>query len=88
MLSAIENALKRAGIQYRHVRIYRTDSRDPETVPAIMASHDYTGPYPPKDTWNQISMIRRIAERHHARTETRGFYTATLIYQEDARNEQ
>lgn len=83
MQKAIEKALQRAGLEYKPVRFYKTDSNSPETVPAIMVYHDYTGPYPTSETWGKIYQVRRIAARHHLRTETRGYYTASLIFLEE-----
>ena len=83
MQSAIEKALTRAGFEYKPVRLYKTNSSSPETVPAIMVYHDYTGEYPSAETWKRIYEVKRIAARHHLRRETRGYYTATLIYLEE-----
>lgn len=83
MQSAIEKALRAAGLEYKPVRIYKTDSSSGETIPAIMVYHNYEGPYPTRETWLKIYDVKRIAARHHLRRETRGYYTATLIYLEE-----
>lgn len=83
-MKRIERALQRAGLEYNPVRIYKTDSRSPETVPAIMVYHDYNGPYPTQESRGRMHQAERIADRHHLRHETRGYYTATLILLEEA----
>lgn len=80
MQKAIEKALQRAGLEYKPVSVWATDSTNPEKIPAIMVYHDYTGPYPTSETWGKIYQVRRIAARHRLNYETRGYYSATLLY--------
>lgn len=83
MQEKIEKALQAAGLEYKPVRLYKTDSSSPETIPAIMVYHNYEGPYPTRETHEKIMQAARIADRHKMKHETRGFYTATLIYKEE-----
>lgn len=83
MQKAIEKALQRAGLEYKIVQLYKTDSNSPETVQALCVSHNYEGLYPTQETWIKIYQVRRIAAKYHLRHETRGYYTATLIYLEE-----
>lgn len=83
MQKAIEKALQRAGLEYKPVRLYKTDSNSPETVPALCVSHNYDGLYPTQETWLKIYQVKRIAAKYHLRHETRGYYTATLIFLEE-----
>lgn len=83
MQSAIEKALRAAGLEYKPVRIYKTDSSSGETIPAIMVYHNYEGPYPTRETHEKIMQAARIAARHKLHSETRGYYTATLIYKKE-----
>lgn len=83
MQEKIEKALQAAGLEYKPVRLWKTDSNSPETVPAIIAYHDYDGLYPTQETWLKIYQAKRIAAKYHLRHETRGYYTATLIFLEE-----
>lgn len=74
-LTQIGTELTRAGISYKRVNI----CSGPETLPAIMASHDYAGTYPSAETWKTICAVDKIAKRN--KSERRGYYTATLIYE-------
>ena len=80
MQSAIEKALRAAGLEYKPVSVWATDSTNPEKIPAIMVYHNYEGPYPTSETWDKIYQVRRIAARHRLNYETRGYYSATLLY--------
>ena len=78
-LDRLENRLNAAGIATR--RNYINTERGP--VPVLIADHDYTGPYPTRETWGQIGTVDRVAARYkELRLERRGYYQATFIWEE------
>ena len=86
MEEKIKKELERAGFEFKPVRLYKTDSSSEDTIPGIMVYHDYIGEYPTSETWDRIWRVKRIAAKYHLRRETRGYYTATLIYLEEEKS--
>ena len=74
-LETIKKKLNAAGIA-ADIIPYRDENGD--IIRVIMARHDYDGYYPNNGTFNTIAAVQRIAKGH--RTESRGFYTATVIF--------
>lgn len=58
-LDRLESRLNAAGIATRRNYI-RTENG---SAPVLIADHDYTGPYPTRETWGQISTVDRVAAR-------------------------
>ena len=80
-LDRLENRLNAAGIATR--RNYIRTENGP--APVLIADHDYTGPYPTRETWGQIGTVDRVAARYKGlRLERRGYYQATFIWEEAA----
>lgn len=67
-------ALKKAGItDFENVAL--TDNR-----PGIMVHHNYNGMYPTDGARRISAAAGRVAEKLNLKFESRGYYTATLIY--------
>lgn len=79
MEKKIENALKKAGLDYRHVTLMFGEFGE-NTRPGIMVAHDYEGPYPTDEARALHHKALAIAAKYGCRAEARGYYTATLIY--------
>ena len=78
-LDRLEKRINVAGIATRRNQIM-TD-RGP--VPVLIADHDYTGPYPTRESMHKLQEVGRIAARYKAiRREIRGYYQATFLYEE------
>lgn len=78
-LDRLEKRINVAGIATRRNQIM-TD-RGP--VPVLIADHDYTGPYPTRESMHKLQEVARIASRYKAiRREIRGYYQATFLYEE------
>lgn len=78
-LDRLEKRINAAGIATRRNQIIT--ERGP--IPVLIADHDYTGPYPTRETWGKISTVDRIATRYKGlRLERRGYYQATFIWEE------
>lgn len=73
MSSRILKALARAGLDARPVDL--TGNRR-----GVMVQHDYYGLYPDAEAIRKAQQARRVAARLGYESETRGHYTATLIY--------
>lgn len=74
-LDRLEKRINAAGITTR--RNYINTERGP--VPVLIAMHDYTGPYPPREALDRLDTVRRICARYNVRRELRGYYQATYI---------
>lgn len=78
-LDRLERRINAAGITTR--RNYINTERGP--VPVLIAEHDYTGPYPTRDSIRKLQEVDRIAARYKAiKREVRGYYQATFLYEE------
>lgn len=78
-LDRLESRLNAAGIATR--RNYINTERGP--VPVLIADHDYTGPYPTRESMRKLQEVSRISTRYKAiRREIRGYYQATFLYEE------
>lgn len=77
-LDRLETRINAAGITTR--RNYISTDRGP--VPVLIAEHDYTGPYPTRETWQTIETVRRICKRYNVALDMRGYYQATYIREE------
>ena len=74
-LDRLEKRINAAGIATR--RNYINTERGP--VPVLIADHDYTGPYPPREALDKLDTVRRLCARYNVRWELRGYYQATYI---------
>ena len=80
-LDRLEKRINAAGIATRRNQIMT--GRGP--VPVLIADHDYTGPYPTRESMHKLQEVDRIAARCKAiRREIRGYYQATFLYEEVA----
>lgn len=78
-LDRLEKRINAAGIATRRNRIMT--ERGPVLV--LIADHDYTGPYPTRDSMRKLQDVDRIAARYKSiRREVRGYYQATFLYEE------
>ena len=77
-LDRLETRINAAGISTR--RNYINTKCGP--VPALIAEHDYTGPYPTREALGRLDTVRRICARYNVRRELRGYYQATFIWEE------
>ena len=78
-LDRLESRLNAAGIATRRNYIQAENGK----TPVLIADHDYTGPYPTRETWGKISTVDRIATRYKGLClERRGYYQATFIREE------
>lgn len=78
-LDRLESRLTAAGIATR--RNYINTERGP--APVLIAEHDYTGPYPTRDSIRKLQEVDRIAARYKAiKREIRGYYQATFLWEE------
>ena len=78
-------ALDAAGLDPRYVELGNHNGRDGSFVPVvkgIMIDHDYMGLYPDAESREIMNAARDMAKRAGFRSEVRGFYQATLIYNE------
>lgn len=77
-LDRLEKSINAAGITTR--RNYINTERGP--VPVLIADHDYTGPYPTRDSMRKLQDVDRIAARYKAiKREVRGYYQATFLWE-------
>lgn len=74
-LDKIQRRLTRAGIDTRRDYIITPNGRKP----ILMAYHDYTGPYPSKDTWQKISTVEKACKSFPVSIQLRGYYQASYI---------
>lgn len=77
-LDRLEKRINAAGIATRRNQIMT--ERGP--VPVLIADHDYTGPYPTRDSMRKLQDVDRIAARYKAiKREVRGYYQATFLWE-------
>lgn len=77
-LDRLEKRINAAGITTR--RNYINTERGP--APVLIAEHDYTGPYPTRDSIRKLQEVDRIAARYKAiKREVRGYYQATFLWE-------
>ena len=77
-LDRLEKRINAAGIATRRNQIMT--ERGP--VPVLIADHDYTGPYPARDSMRKLQDVARIAARYKAiKREVRGYYQATFLWE-------
>ena len=77
-LDRLEKRINAAGIATRRNQIMT--ERGP--VPVLIADHDYTGPYPTRDSMRKLQDVDRIATRYKAiKREVRGYYQATFLWE-------
>lgn len=78
-LDRLESRLNAAGIATR--RNYINTERGP--VPVLIADHDYSGPYPTRESMHKLQKVDRIAARYKTvKREIRGYYQATFLWEE------
>lgn len=49
-----------------------------EAVPGLRIDTDYEGPYPPKETFQKLEAVRKIAKGHNI--EKRGYYVSVFVW--------
>lgn len=77
-LDRLEKRINAAGIATRRNQIIT--ERGP--IPVLIADHDYTGPYPTRDSIRKLQEVDRIAARYKAiKREVRGYYQATFLWE-------
>ena len=74
-LEKLERRINAAGITT--CRNYLITDQGP--VPVLIVDHDYTGPYPTKESLQILSTVRDICARYKVQRQLRGFYSATYI---------
>ena len=80
-LDRLERRINAAGIATR--RNYINTERGP--VPVLIADHDYSGPYPTRESMHKLQEVDRIATRYKTvKREIRGYYQATFLWEEVA----
>lgn len=77
-LDRLEARINAAGISTR--RNYLNTEHGP--VPVLIAEHDYTGPYPTKESLQKLNIVRDICARYNVQRELRGYYQATYIWED------
>lgn len=80
-ITALRRKLEAKGLDARLVTLHNIDGTG-KTSPGIMVYHDYDGPYPTRETFDQHNTATAAADRNGFRSEQRGHYTATLIWKE------
>ena len=76
-LSTLKRFLQAAGFHPAEITLYNVGGSG-QDLPGLSVSTDYAGMYPPVETFNAVSEIRKIAKGWTV--ETRGHYTAVYIY--------
>jgi hypothetical protein len=82
ILEKAKTALAKHGID-SHIEPYRFNADSIGNV--LIVKHNYTGYYPTDETRSTMARIEKIVRRYNVRTESRGCYTATFIFEKAMR---
>ena len=78
-LDRLEKLINAAGITTRRNHI----NTEHGPVPVLIADHDYSGPYPTRESIHKLQEVDRIAARYKTvKREIRGYYQATFLWEE------
>ena len=76
-LDRLEARINSAGITTRRTAITTENG----LTPVLVAEHDYTGPYPTRESVGKMDAVARMCIRYKGlHVEHRGYYQATFIY--------